>query len=285
MLKTILLTVACLVVLGLLFAVVLHLVARKFAVKEDPRIDEVESIMPGANCGGCGFAGCRAFAENVVKAPDMKGFFCPVGGDATMQKVAAALGREAEASTPKVAVVRCNGGCDNRPRTSIYDGSSSCRVSSALYGGDTDCRYGCLGLGDCVSACKFDAIHIDPQRQIACVDEEKCTACGACAKACPKGVIELRDKGFRNRRVYVSCVNRDKGALTRKACSVGCIGCGKCVKECKFEAITVTDNVAYIDFSKCKLCRKCFDACPTKAIQAVNFPKPVVTVKQDEENV
>ena len=285
MLKTILLTVACLVVLGLLFAVVLHLVARKFAVKEDPRIDEVESIMPGANCGGCGFAGCRAFAENVVKAPDMKGFFCPVGGDATMQKVAAALGREAEASTPKVAVVRCNGGCDNRPRTSIYDGSSSCRVSSALYGGDTDCRYGCLGLGDCVSACKFDAIHIDPQRQIACVDEEKCTACGACAKACPKGVIELRDKGFRNRRVYVSCVNRDKGAFTRKACSVGCIGCGKCVKECKFEAITVTDNVAYIDFSKCKLCRKCFDACPTKAIQAVNFPKPVVTVKQDEENV
>ena len=285
MFKTILLTVACLVVLGLLFAVVLHFVARKFAVKEDPRIDEVESIMPGANCGGCGFAGCRAFAENVVKAPDMKGFFCPVGGDATMKKVAGALGREAEASTPKVAVVRCNGGCDNRPRTSIYDGSSSCRVSAALYGGDTDCRYGCLGLGDCVSACKFDAIHIDPQRQIACVDEEKCTACGACAKACPKGVIELRDKGFRNRRVYVSCINRDKGALTRKACSVGCIGCGKCVRECKFDAITVTDNVAYIDFSKCKLCRKCFDACPTKAIQAVNFPKPVVTVKQDEENV
>lgn len=285
MFKTILLTVACLVVLGLLFAVVLHFVARKFAVKEDPRIDEVESIMPGANCGGCGFAGCRAFAENVVKAPDMKGFFCPVGGEATMKKVAGALGREAEAATPRVAVVRCNGGCDNRPRTSIYDGSSSCRVSAALYGGDTDCRYGCLGLGDCVSACKFDAIHIDPQRQIACVDEEKCTACGACAKACPKGVIELRDKGFRNRRVYVSCINRDKGALTRKACSVGCIGCGKCVRECKFEAITVTDNVAYIDFTKCKLCRKCFDACPTKAIQAVNFPKPVVTVKQDEENV
>ncbi len=285
MLKTILLTVACLVVLGLLFAVVLHFVARKFAVKEDPRIDEVESIMPGANCGGCGFAGCRAFAENVVKAPDMKGFFCPVGGEATMKKVAGALGREAEAVAPRVAVVRCNGGCDNRPRTSIYDGSSSCRVSAALYGGDTDCRYGCLGLGDCVSACKFDAIHIDPQRHIACVDEEKCTACGACAKACPKGVIELRDKGFRNRRVYVSCVNRDKGALTRKACSVGCIGCGKCVRECKFEAITVTDNVAYIDFTKCKLCRKCFDACPTKAIQAVNFPKPVVTVKKDEENV
>lgn len=284
MLKTILLTVACLVVLGLLFAVVLYCVARKFAVEEDPRIDVVEKIMPGANCGGCGFAGCRAFAENVVKAPDMKGFFCPVGGDATMKKVAEALGRVAESGNPKVAVVRCNGGCDNRPRTNVYDGSSSCRVSASLYGGDTGCRYGCLGLGDCVAACKFDAIHVDPERLVASVDEDKCTACGACVKACPKGVIELRDKGFKNRRVYVSCINRDKGALTRKACSVGCIGCGKCTKVCQFEAITVTDNVAYIDYSKCKLCRKCFEACPTRAIQAVNFPKPV-TVNQNEENV
>lgn len=284
MLKTILLTAVCLLVLGLFFAVVLYYVARKFKVEEDPRIDTVESIMPGANCGGCGFAGCRSFAENVVKAPDMKGFFCPVGGNATMEKVAAALGRAVEAGTPKVAVVRCNGGCDNRARTNVYDGSSSCRVSASLYGGDTDCRYGCLGLGDCVSACKFDAIHIDPQTHIARVDDEKCTSCGACVKACPKGVIELRDKGFKNRRVYVSCVNRDKGALTRKACSVGCIGCGKCTKVCPFEAITVTDNVAYIDYTKCKLCRKCYDACPTKAIQAVNFPKPVI-IKQDEENV
>ena len=120
---------------------------------------------------------------------------------------------------------------------------------------------------------------MDPETGLPVVDETKCTACGACAKACPKHVIELRNKGPRGMRVYVSCINKDKGALTRKACTVGCIGCGKCVKECKFDAIKVENNVAYIDFTKCKLCRKCFEACPTKAIWAVNFPpKPATPV-------
>lgn len=284
MIKTVLFTVICLMALGLLFALVLFLVAKKFRVEEDPRIDKVEALMPGANCGGCGHAGCRAFAEGVVKAPSMDGFFCPVGGQAVMEKVAAALGRTVEAKDPMVAVVRCNGTLDNRKRTNVFDGYASCKVMSSLYTGDTACKYGCLGLGDCVKACKFDAIHVDPERGVALVDENKCTACGACVKACPKGVIELRNKGFKGRRVFVSCINRDKGAVTRKACSVGCIGCGKCTKVCNFGAITVENNVAYIDFSKCKLCRKCFDECPTKAIQAVNFP-PKPAQKPNEENV
>ena len=148
----------------------------------------------------------------------------------------------------------------------------SCAIASNLYGGETGCTFGCLGYGDCEAACAFDAIHVDPVTGIAHVDEDKCTSCGACVKACPKGIIELRKKGPKGRRVFVSCVNKDKGAVARKACSNACIGCGKCAKECPFEAITVENNVAYIDYTKCRMCRKCVAVCPTGAIHEVNFP-------------
>ena len=265
-------TVVSLSVLGLVLAIVLYLVAQKFKVEEDPRIDEVEAVMPGANCGGCGFAGCRAFAENCVKAGSLDGFFCPVGGNAVMQKVADTLGLQVEEKEPMVAVVRCHGTCDNRETTNIYDGCSSCRVKANLYSGDTGCKYGCLGCGDCVQVCKFGAISMNPKTGIPEVDDEKCTACGACVKACPKGVIELRKKGKKSMRVFVKCVNKDKGAVARKACKVACIGCGKCKTVCPFDAITVENNLAYIDYTKCRLCRKCAEACPTKAIWDVNFP-------------
>ncbi len=288
---TVLFTIATLVAIGLLFAVVLYIVAQKFKVEEDPRIAVVESILPGANCGGCGKAGCHAFAEGVVKADGMDGFFCPVGGNPVMSKVAEALGRAVEEKAPMVAAMRCNGSLANRARTNEYDGYASCKVMAALYSGDTGCRYGCLGKGDCEAACQFDAIHVNPTTGIAEVNEDKCTACGSCVKACPKGILELRAKGFKNRRVFVSCINRDKGAITRKACSVGCIGCGKCAKVCAFGAITVENNVAYIDFTKCKMCRKCVEECPTHAIHEVNFPpkppkvEPKPVEKPHEENV
>ena len=288
---TILITVASLVALGLIFAVVLYFVAQKFKVEEDPRIGIVESILPGANCGGCGHAGCHAFAENLVKAPGMENFYCPVGGNPVMARIAEALGRAVEEKAPMVAVMRCNGTFANRARTNDYDGYASCKVMASLYAGDTACRYGCLGKGDCEAACQFDAIHVDPETGIAVVNEDKCTACGACVKACPKDILELRAKGFKNRRVFVSCINRDKGAATRKACSVGCIGCGKCAKTCPFEAITVENNVAYIDFAKCKICRKCVEVCPTGAIHEVNFPpkppkvEPLTTEQPNEKNV
>ena len=189
-----------------------------------------------------------------------------------MSKVADILGLAAEASEPKVAVVRCNGTCANRPRINQYDGAKSCAIAAALYGGETACSFGCLGCGDCVAACKFDAIHMNPETGLPEVDEEKCTACGACAKACPKGIIEIRFKGKKSRRVYVSCVNKDKGAVARKACSAACIGCGKCVKTCPFEAITLENNLAYIDYNKCKSCRKCEKVCPQGSIIALNFP-------------
>lgn len=272
-------------VLGCLASVVLFLVARKFNVEEDPRIDLVEEVLPSANCGGCGFAGCRNFAEACVNADSLDNLNCPVGGTSTMTKVGEILGLTANATDPMVAVVRCNGSHKNCQRTNTYDGAKSCAIANSLYIGETDCSFGCLGFGDCVTACLFDAIHINPETGLPEVDEDKCTACGTCVKACPKGIIELRKKGPKNRRIFVSCMNKDKDGIARKACSVACIGCGKCVKECQFDAITIENNLAYIDFTKCRLCRKCVDVCPTGSIHELNFPprKKQEAVPETEE--
>ena len=264
-------TILTLSLLGILAAVVLYFVAQKFKVEEDPRIDEVEKMLPGANCGGCGFAGCRGMADALVKNDDISALFCPVGGGDTMKGIAAYLGKAAPEKEPMVATVRCGGVCDKRPRTNTFDGAKSCAVASSLYVGETACAYGCLGYGDCVAACAFDAIHINPETGIAEVDAEKCTACGACVKACPKKIIELRKKWPKGRAVYVGCVSKGKGAVVMKACKAGCIGCGKCEKVCAFGAITIENNLAYIDSQKCKLCRKCVNECPTGAIKLVGM--------------
>ncbi len=261
-------------VIGLASAVILYFVAQKFKVEEDTRIDAVAELLPGANCGGCGYPGCRGFAEACVKADTLENMLCPVGGLPVMCKVSEVLGHAVCQATPKIAVVRCNGTCTNRPRTNKFDGAHNCKIAAQLYAGETNCSHGCLGFGDCVAACQFDAIKINPETGIPEVDEEKCTACGACVKACPKKVIELRNKGVKGRRVFVSCVNKDKGAVARKACSAACIGCGKCQKVCPFGAIKVENNLAYIDFELCRSCRKCVNECPTGAIHDVNFPTP-----------
>ena len=274
--NVLLFTILTLCVLGVLAAVILYFVAQKFKVYEDPRIDTVEGMLPGANCGGCGFPGCRGMADALVKNDDISTLFCPVGGAATMKAVADFLGKAAPEKEPQVAVVRCNGNCENRPRTNVFDGASSCAVVASLYGGETGCTYGCLGKGDCVAACNFGAISMNPETGLPEVDEEKCTACGACVKACPKMIIELRKKGPKGRRVYVACMNKDKGAVSRKSCSVSCIACTKCQKVCTFEAITIENNLSYIDPNKCRLCRKCVAECPTGAIHEVNFPPRVV---------
>ena len=245
--NVILIAVISLGVIALVLAAILYIASKKFAVYSDPRIAKVAEVLPQANCGGCGYPGCNGFAEACVKAGSLEGKLCPVGGQPVMAKVADILGLAAEATEPKVAVVRCNGTCENRPRVNVYDGARSCAIQASLYGGETGCSYGCLGCGDCVAACKFGAIHMNPETGLPEVDESKCTACGACAKACPRNIIEIRPQGKKSRRVYVSCVNKDKGANARKVCATSCIGCGKCVKTCPFEAITLENN--FLTFS------------------------------------
>lgn len=265
-------TILFLAIVGALAALLLFVVSKKFHVEEDARIELVNEALPGANCGGCGYPGCSGFARACVEAESMEGLFCTVGGNDTMLKVADILGRTAVEAEPQLAVVRCNGTCDARPKVNQYDGASSCAIEAATYGGETGCTFGCLGLGDCTLACGFDAIKMNPLTGLPEVDEERCTACGACVKACPKMIIELRKKGPKGRRVFVSCVNKEKGGVAKKACDNACIGCSKCFKECKFEAITIANNLAYIDPNKCRLCRKCVEACPTGAIHEINFP-------------
>jgi Na+-translocating ferredoxin:NAD+ oxidoreductase RNF subunit RnfB len=278
--NTVVITIISLSVIGSFSGFILYLIAQKFQVFEDPRIDEVEAVLPGANCGGCGYPGCRGFAENCVTAETLDVLFCPVGGNDGMAKVALSLGKAAVAKDPEVAVIRCSGSPDHRARTTHYDGVATCEIASGLFSGDTACSYGCLGLGDCAVVCTFDAIHINPVTLLPEVVDEKCTSCGACVKACPKNIIELRKKFKKDRKIFVSCMNQDKGATAKKACSVSCIGCKACVKVCEFEAITINNFLAYIDPVKCTLCRKCIPSCPTDSILEINFP--VRKVKEAE---
>ncbi|KAA6303102.1 MAG: Electron transport complex subunit RsxB [Candidatus Ordinivivax streblomastigis] len=266
----ILLAVIFLGVIGAIGAVILYAASKKFEVYEDPKIGQILEVLPLANCGGCGFPGCNGFATACAGADDLDGLLCPVGGQETMTKVAGILGKTAKAVDPKIAVVRCNGSCDHRPRTNRYDGAATCAIASALYAGNTACGYGCLGMGDCTTVCTFGAIRINASTLLPEVDEDKCTACGACIKVCPKSIIELRKKGRQSRRVYVNCVNKDKGAVARKACAVACIACSKCQKVCPSEAISMVNNLAYIDDDKCSLCLTCVGECPTAAIIALN---------------
>lgn len=284
--QVILYTIISLSATGLVASVILYLIAQRFRVIEDPRIDEVEEALPSANCGGCGYAGCRNFAEACVKADSLSNLFCPPGGNDTMHEVAGILGLVATEQDPLVAVVRCSGSFACRPRTNHYDGVASCAVASSLYAGDTGCQWGCLGHGDCCVVCEFDAIHMNPETGLPEVIDDKCTACGACVEACPKDIIELRKRNKRDRKIFVSCINEDKGGIAKKSCSVACTGCGKCEKVCAYDAITIENFLAYIDPVKCVLCRKCVVECPTDSILEIGFPprkpKPPEETKQEE---
>ena len=263
-------------VVSILAGLILAFAAKFFAVEVDERVTQIRECLPGANCGGCGFAGCDDYAASLVANPELATNLCTVGGPAVAQKISEILGVSFEAATPKHALVHCNGTCQNTKYAIDYEGPQTCAACNTLFGGRGTCNYGCIGFGDCVAACNYDAIHLIDG--VAVVDPENCVACGACVRECPKHILELRLKGPKEgRRVYVACANQDKGGVAKKACKVACIGCGKCAKACPFGAITVENNLAYIDFNKCKLCRKCVAECPTGAIHAVNFPvKPPV---------
>ena len=268
-----LLTVLTLSLLGVLLAVILYFVAQKFKVEEDPRIDEVEKMLPGANCGGCGFAGCRAMSEALVKNDNIDALYCPVAGGDVMKSIAGYLGKSAADKEPMVATMLCGGTCQKRPKINHYDGALSCAVVNTFYIGETGCAFGCIGYGDCVQACKFGAMALNPETGLVEIDPDKCTACGACVKTCPKGLIELRKKWPKNRAIYVACRSKNRGSVVMKVCKAGCIGCGKCAKACPFGAITIDSYLAYINPDKCKLCRKCVNECPTGAINIKNMER------------
>jgi electron transport complex protein RnfB len=271
---TVLITIFCFTLLCFLAAVILYFVSQKFKVYEDPRIDAIQAFLPGANCGGCGFPGCRNFAEAMVNANKLDELYCPVGGNEVMDLAAGILGKSAPVTEPLVAVLLCNGKMEHRLFTSKYGGSPECRILNNLYAGETDCRYGCMGFGDCVKACSFNAMYIDTSTRLPVIIYDKCLACGLCVKACPRNIIELRKKTEDNRQIYVACSNRDRGAPARRACKVACIACNKCLKVCEHEAITIENNLAYIDPTKCTLCGKCITECPAEAITEITFSRP-----------
>jgi Na+-translocating ferredoxin:NAD+ oxidoreductase subunit B len=263
-------TIISLTAIGIVAAVVIYFVSRKFAVVEDSRIGAVEQVLPNTNCGGCGQPGCHAFAQAVVHASDLSSLHCPVGGNAVMKQVANILGIKAVEKDPYIAVVRCSGSFEYRKKTNIYDGTDSCKIAAALYSGDTGCAYGCLGMGDCVEVCDFEAMYMDEKTGLPVIIEDKCTACNACVKECPKDILELWPKGKKNQRVYVACLNEEKGSTARKECAVACSGCSKCFEACRYDAISMVNNLAHIDPDKCKLCMECVDTCDVHNIITAN---------------
>jgi electron transport complex protein RnfB len=272
MTDSVLYSVLLLVSLGVISAVVLYIVSKKFYVYENPLIAEVEELLPAANCAGCGSPGCKSFAEKLVNTEDISNLFCPVGGNDVMKKVAAKLGKEVSEKEPTVAVLRCQGSCDVRPKTTEFQGPRTCAISSMIYSGETDCQYGCLGDGDCVKVCKFDAMYMDETTGLPVIITDKCTSCGACVEECPRDIIEMRPRNKKDLKVFVGCLNEDKGGIAKKACSVACIGCSKCIDACPKDAIIIENTLAYIDPVLCTLCRKCVPVCPTNSIIETNFP-------------
>lgn len=253
-------------VIGLIAGILLYVAAKKFHVYEDPRIGDVEALLPGANCGGCGLTGCHAFAVKAITDNSLEGLNCTGVDDAGMARIADVAGLTATPGKKRKAVVKCSLSCDNRDPRNVYDGIRSCAVEASLYQGESDCIYGCLGCGDCVRACPFDAMHIAPGDSLPAVDMDKCVGCGKCVKACPRSIVELHDYTPGQQMVWVACSNRDKGPVAMKECGVACIGCGLCKKKCTHDAITVTSFLAHIDSSKCVGCGDCIDPCPRHSI-------------------
>lgn len=246
--------------LGGLFGVLLSLASKVFAVKVDPKITQVLDALPGANCGACGFPGCEGLATAIAKGEAAVNS-CPIGGQPTADVIASIMGADAGEMVKEVAVVKCKGTSENAKDKYEYDGIEDCRIQTFLADGCKACSYGCVGCGTCVNVCMFDAIHIVDG--VAVVDREKCTACNKCVEICPKHLIELVPY---SNKFIVTCNSNDKGKDVRANCSVGCIGCQICVKNCPREAIDFDNFLAKIDPDKCINCSICAQKCPTGAI-------------------
>lgn len=247
---------------GIIIGLLLGLAGEKFKVEVDEKEIQVRELLPGNNCGGCGFPGCDGLAAAIAQgtAP-VNG--CPVGGAEVAAAIGEVMGVAAGEAVKQVAFVKCAGTCDKAATKFNYYGTMDCKQAALTPGGGSKaCSHGCLGHGSCVKACPFDAIHIVDG--IAKVDKEKCVACGKCVATCPKELIEIVPY---TSEYLVRCNSKEKGKAVKDACDAGCIGCGMCTRACEFGAVTVENNIAYIDQSKCTKCGKCAEKCPTKVIR------------------
>ena len=258
----ILIAFAALSAVGLIAALLLALASHFLFVPENETVKKVRECLPGINCGACGYNGCDDYAKAIAEGE--KTNLCVPGADAVSKDISNVLGVEFQDVIEQAAFVRCNGNSNDTKRVTQYYGIPTCKAASMIYGGPNDCKYGCLGCGDCAKVCPVNAICIVDS--IAHINRNICIGCGLCAKICPKGIIELSPQVA---KVAVMCSSCDKGAVARKKCKNACIGCKKCELNCPHKAITVKDNLATIDYEKCTSCGICVENCPTKCIKKI----------------
>lgn len=263
----IILAVLIVAVIGLILGLALAVASIVMAVPVDKKAEEIRECLPGANCGACGFSGCDGYAAALSKGITKNTALCAPGGNEVSAQIAEIAGLAAGNVKPSAAVVTCQGFCEKANTKMVYNGVESCQMAKQLFGGPKECIYGCIGLGDCVRACPYEAIHICDG--VARVNPAMCKACKMCLKTCPNGIIKMMP--LHEAKAAVLCVNKDKGAVTRKECQLGCIGCMKCVKACEFDAVKVENFCAKVDFNKCTGCGKCTEVCPVKCINLITL--------------
>ena len=264
--KTAIMILVVMGTVGLTFGFILAFANKKFAIEVNPLIHIVEDVLPKGQCGACGYAGCMAYAEAVVLKEDVSPNLCVPGKEEVAKLVAELTGKTAAKIEPRSAHIKCAGSINKSIQKYNYNGVEDCFAASLLLGGPKVCEYGCVGLGTCVKNCPFDAIVMSEDK-LPIIDTEKCTGCGKCESDCPKNVIQMSPVGA---HVRVNCNSKDKGAIAKKACSVACIGCRICAKNCTYDAINIENNLAIVNSNICiEQCseKKCLDKCPTGAIK------------------
>lgn len=274
-LQNILYAVMWFAILGGVMGILLAVASKIFHVEVDERVQLISDELPSANCGGCGYAGCGALAEAIVKG-EAKTSACVAGSEEVARKIAEIMGVEAEIPVRMRAQVMCSGSAEFAKKKYVYEGAPDCFAASKLGGGDKLCPNGCIGLGTCVTACCFDAIKVE--NGVAVIDYEKCQACGRCIEACPKHIIKLIPYDATH---WVGCMSVDKGAKTKSYCDVGCVSCRLCEKVCKHDAIHITDFVASINYEKCTQCGACVEKCPRKIIWSDKSQRVRITIDPD----